>query len=673
MTLSRRMARLMVWLVALATVAGGAAASAQATQRAPAQASQRTATQASHPMPTFPDLSGVWCAGPSKCLAVGSAEVSDTQTIPISMRWNGQDWSYLKTPAKGQFFYALACTSWTHCMAVGSPGVAEEWNGTSWRALRIPSSANLDSIACPAARTCVAVGFSINSGRDTAFVWNGRSWRATAVPWPAGVKGANLASVACPSVTYCVAVGNHEVNIAFGRPIAFTWNGTRWRRAPMPPKEAFVIACPRPFLCIGVSSFQSVMWNRRSWRLVNMPLMNTPESIACPGRSFCMVDDPQFTEVWNGSSWSRIKPALNDTSALWCGSPTDCMAVGGDTNSRAGNASQWNGHSWRKLRVTTVDALDMISCASTTDCVAAGTANPLGAANPLAEEWNGTAWTVIAAPTVTSDDGNPPALSCPTASFCMAAGNSAAEEPQAQWWDGSTWHATSVPAVPDRPFLSSVSCTSQDNCVIVSGLDVAMVWNGSTWQPTSAAIAGQSVVLTSVSCSGAICMASGSATSSTCFSDCQTSFVAEEWNGSAWTVSDDVAFGINLFPDSRISCPTSTFCMEAGFNFSAMTWNGTSWQSVPSSNLFVDSLSCASAASCLTVNISASSGPDTTTTAWNGTSWQAAKSPPFGDALNSVSCPGAGACIAVGTDNNARAVAQSWNGTSWTPQAPVNP
>lgn len=343
MTLSRKMARLMVWLVALATVAGGVAAPAQASQRAGTLASQRT--------PTFPDLNGVWCAGPSKCLAVGTAEVSDTRNIPISMRWNGQDWSSVKTPTKGQDLDALACTSWTHCMAVGGPGVADEWNGTSWRALRILSSANLDSIACPAARMCVAGGINDNSGKNTAFMWNGQSWRATAVPWPTGVKLAHLASVACPSVTYCIAVGEHEVN-SFDRPIAFTWNGTRWRRAPMPPKKVFVIACPRRFLCVGISSLQSVMWNRRSWRLVNMPLMNTPEAISCPDRSFCMVDDPQFTEVWNGHSWSRIKPALNDTSSLWCGSPHDCMAVGGGRNSRAGNASQWNGHSWRMLPFT---------------------------------------------------------------------------------------------------------------------------------------------------------------------------------------------------------------------------------------------------------------------------------------------------------------------------------
>jgi hypothetical protein len=340
MTLSRRMARLVVWLVAGATVAGGATALAQASQHAAVLPSAQGLT--------FPELSGVWCAGPSKCLAVGDATGTKGQFVPISMKWNGQDWSYLTTPATGQFFQALTCTSWTHCMAVGYPGLAEEWNGTSWRVLRTPYPTNLLSVACPSATNCVAVGLSDSAKGVTAIAWNGQKWRATKVPWPAGVMSPELSSVACPSVGYCVTVGVHEHN-SFDRPIAFTWNGAHWRRAPALPVKAFVIACPRSRLCVAIGSVKSLLWNRRSWRPIKMPLFNTPEGIACPDRSFCMADDPQFTQVWNGTSWSRIRSALNDTDALWCGSPADCMAVGGGDESASASASQWNGHSWRKL------------------------------------------------------------------------------------------------------------------------------------------------------------------------------------------------------------------------------------------------------------------------------------------------------------------------------------
>jgi len=44
----------------------------------------------------------------------------------------------VRAPARGQRLNGLACTSWTHCMAVGYPRVADEWNGTSWHAMRLP-------------------------------------------------------------------------------------------------------------------------------------------------------------------------------------------------------------------------------------------------------------------------------------------------------------------------------------------------------------------------------------------------------------------------------------------------------------------------------------------------------------------------------------------------------
>jgi hypothetical protein len=81
--------RLVLGLVAGAMVAGGAPALAQANQLVAAQA------PAFRQLPTAPELNGVWCAGPNKCLAVGT----DRQNAPISMVWNGRHWSYENTPA----------------------------------------------------------------------------------------------------------------------------------------------------------------------------------------------------------------------------------------------------------------------------------------------------------------------------------------------------------------------------------------------------------------------------------------------------------------------------------------------------------------------------------------------------------------------------------------------
>src|SRR6516164_6823855 len=139
MTLSRKMAmRLVVWLVTGAALAGGTSLLAHASQRTAAL------SRAFKQEPTVPVLNGVWCADQNKCLAVGY----DRQNAPISMTWNGQNWSYVRTPTTGHSLDSLACTSWTHCIAVGYPDVADEWNGASWRVLRIRSPADLRSVAC---------------------------------------------------------------------------------------------------------------------------------------------------------------------------------------------------------------------------------------------------------------------------------------------------------------------------------------------------------------------------------------------------------------------------------------------------------------------------------------------------------------------------------------------
>src|SRR5215467_11422687 len=99
MTLSRRMARQVLALLAIGvTLTGGTSALARGTQRAVVPALPQ--------QPLFPQLNDVWCAGPSKCLTVGT----DNRNVPISMKWNGQDWSRVRVPARGQRLNALACT-----------------------------------------------------------------------------------------------------------------------------------------------------------------------------------------------------------------------------------------------------------------------------------------------------------------------------------------------------------------------------------------------------------------------------------------------------------------------------------------------------------------------------------------------------------------------------------
>jgi len=659
----RTLKRLSVLVAVGAVSASGLSAVASAAQVGQAKLQPKPATMAGGQLPTGPILSGVWCSGPSQCLAVGT----DLENNPISVVWNGWLWSYVTTPARGHSLTALGCASWTRCMAVGPLGVIDQWNGTSWRASPTPYSADLLSIVCPAKRLCVAVGKTTFTSKATgAIVWNGQSWRAQALPRPKGAVNGQFLSLACPTAKYCIAVGVYHTAAGHVVPMAVSWNGARWRPIAAPPRRAFAIGCLAPGNCVALADNPlTLVWNGRSWRQVNLHTpVERPGSISCPTKSFCMATTDFTTATWNGRRWSKVPFA--QYGALWCGSPRDCMAVGSGT-------SQWNGHSWHPFHINRVgafnDGFNSVSCATPTNCMAVGYTNAYSSPQRLAETWNGTSWRLIPGPTLTDVFDTTP-LSCPTTSFCMAIGTSAAQR-----WDGTRWHSTHMPSIGQFQ-ISDVSCTSEDNCVAV-GLDVALAWNGTTWTKTNAGIKGQTVDLFSVSCSGAICMASGGHFSSTCEENCDDSFLAEKWTGSAWTISDDVPLGINgLAASDVISCPTSTFCMEGSSEYkAAMMWNGESWQSVPANFASVGDLSCASPTNCLGVGVIIGDFPMLVSVAesWNGTSWSPAAAPPAGEGLGRVSCPAVGTCMAVGADSNLLTDAELWNGTSWTRQVTINP
>ena len=83
------------------------------------------------------------------------------------------------------------------------------------------------------------------------------------------------------------------------------------------------------------------------------------------------------------------------------------MAVG-DYMDQAGTsdttlAEQWNGTTWTvvtTLSPAAFSALASVSCSSAGHCVSVGVSSPTvsGAVSPLTEVWNGTTWTAVTAP-----------------------------------------------------------------------------------------------------------------------------------------------------------------------------------------------------------------------------------------------------------------------------------
>jgi hypothetical protein len=325
-----------------------------------------------------------------------------------------------------------------------------------------------------------------------------------------------------------------------------------------------------------------------------------------------------------------------------------------------------------------VAALDGVSCVSASDCEAVGYTS----AGALAENWNGSTWTVQ----TVSLPGNAEltGVSCVSASYCVAVGwdiSSTETEAEIEDWNGSTW--TLVP-IYLQGLLYGVSCTSTSFCQVVGENDadtgpVVFSWNGSVYtdQPISSPT---DTGLTSVSClSTSDCVAVGTSSSGA---------VGEHWNGSSWTAANFVQQGSYTWPMS-ISCGSATSCLATGVYYStnatyeyalAEVWNGSTWTaengSSPNDQAFLSGVSCVSTTNCTAVGLYNANESDTGVNYslaenWNGSSWTIESTPnPSGeeaDNLYSISCPSATDCTAVGAWSgsdlsDAQAYAEQWTG-----------
>jgi subtilisin len=290
-----------------------------------------------------------------------------------------------------------------------------------------------------------------------------------------------LRDVSCASSTDCIAVGSK-------------WLGT------------------------GVKTF-ATHWNGSEWSLMTTP--NPPvleesvevelERVSCSSANSCMaigrVMEPitPFSMYWDGSKWTLASfpipggavgvTKLRDVS---CTSSTSCVAVGAyPTEVKAGSVLKqstlvetWNGKEWAiqsspNVEGNNLSALEAVSCNSATVCTAVGSTKKAlseGQTVPLAESWNGSKWSIQATPAAPSGSGTVQAISCRSASFCMATGADAAKAGFTTSWDGTKWTLRSS-GLP--PGFIDVSCAFEDSCDIAgrseSPSGFGRHWNGSEW------------------------------------------------------------------------------------------------------------------------------------------------------------------------------------------------
>ena len=350
-------------------------------------------------------------------------------------------------------------------VAITAPGAAAA-PGPGWSVVPTPSPAGatesaLFGVACSSAGACTAVGYFQASNRSAPLAerWDGTAFSVQPVPRPAGAVSSILHGVSCPAATACTAVGASRI---------FTGGG-EFRFVPLAER-----------------------WDGTAWSIQPLPGPGVAAlyGVSCPAVSDCTAVGAGGAEQWNGSAWSPepvpsppgAVPGTVFPRAVSCPAPSACIAVGSfsvSTSSSSGLrplAERWDGSAWSVLPVPTPaggGALDGVSCSAATACTAVGghRFSPQGlSVLTLAERWNGMVWSIQPTPTpLGAGDAGLSGVSCPAATACTAAGafgNPPGSNTLAEHWDGTAWSIQPTPN-PGRGdnFLDTVACPAPATCL----------------------------------------------------------------------------------------------------------------------------------------------------------------------------------------------------------------
>jgi hypothetical protein len=561
-------------------------------------------------------LSAVVCTSAKSCLAVGDLEHGSTEA-PLSELWTGTKWKVLATPKPSgrptSTLTGLSCASASKCFAVGlsrdkndiSKTLAEIWNGKTWAIQKTPNgpgSSSLEGVSCASATTCMATGSGL------AERWNGKAWSLLKIGKPQGTA-ADLSSVSCAKAGPCYAVGHHFTGgVEFA--VAELWNGSRWSVQPVSIATSFDdselagVSCPTATNCTAVGAYDdsgnkalaedfSLRWNITDAPFTGSDLVGVGLSaVSCISPQNCLAvgtfettnsSFQTFSDHWDGTVWTPLflpKPKSTNMDAISCPAANSCEAVGNFSTgaSEVPQAERWNGARWTLQHAPAPAGADRafllgVSCATKTACVAVGFSIKSGKIRSLGEHWDGKTWKVTPTPNPAGQQTiQLNAVSCRSATFCLATGTFA-EGTFAATWNGKSWGPTApVPNAKGaiHASLSGVSCSTSKSCQAVGTstakqktVPLAEHWDGRKWSPLTVPPPAGALDsnLNAISCvSGGACAAVGSVVRNK-----SRDAVAYAWTGKRWVIHQVAVPGGALSPMlTAVSCNSGTACMAVG-------------------------------------------------------------------------------------------------------------
>jgi hypothetical protein len=318
-------------------------------------------------------------------------------------------------------------------------------------------------VSCPERGSCVAVGTYELGGREVpmAETWQEGQWSFQALPFPAGTgEQVALTGVSCAAPGSCLSVGYERDSAGVRVPVSDRLSAGEWSVSPiaLPSGAAEAglegVSCSSSAECMAVGLSVSgsgaerpyaELWRNGTWTLEKTTSPGTGnailEGVSCPSQSACVAvgfSEPAtgraaLAESFNGTGWSLVPPKAPPAagpfllSAVSCSSPTACMAVGSYT-AAAGDSSlaeQWNGTAWSLQAPASSGAEEEllgVSCPAARECTAVGDHTPGPHAVAMVQTWNGSSWSAQASNVDEAQASELHAVSCVGGSTCAAAG-----------------------------------------------------------------------------------------------------------------------------------------------------------------------------------------------------------------------------------------------------------
>lgn len=359
----------------------------------------------------------------------------------------------------------------------------------------------------------------------------------------------------------------------------------------------------------------------------------------------------------------------------------------------AAQAATWSNKTVADPSGASTTALAGVGCASTSECVAAGSWDRGASPISLAAGWNGTAWSLQTPATPSGATAHDlAAASCSATRACTAVGSfdaGSGARPHVQRWTGS-WATQSAPAPVGATAarLSGVSCTSATACTAVGQYTdntgtytLALRWNSGTWsiQSTPNPVGSTYALLAGVSCDASEnCIAVGAS-----YPGGSASLVMSRTGGTgAWTLETAPApAGAAATSLAGISCRASGACIAVGastdgttFDSAPMaltrasgTWRLTTAPALPAGGQggWYSGVACVSTTDCTAVGASYDSSYRVTPLGgdYGGSTWSATTTPLPAGALSGqlvgIACAASRDCSAVGRYVNSSSVGRA--------------